>query len=141
MKPLENDIIHVGDSGKNQIETVTITDASGKDVTKQFAITLRDGALSVTPKPIQIITDSEERTYNGQALTAGGRVEGLVDGETVAFTVTGTQTNAGVSDNTYTLAWTGTALESDYQISSTRVGTLTVLKRNVTLTSATDSKQ
>lgn len=36
-------------------------------------------------------TDSAEKPYDGTALTAGGRVNNLVDDETVTLKITGSQ--------------------------------------------------
>ena len=84
------------------------------------------GTLAVTPAPIQIKTESANKVYDGTALTAGGQLTGLVNGETATFTVTGSQTAVGSSTNTYTLEWNGTAKQSNYTIESVETGTLTV---------------
>ncbi len=75
-----------------------------------------------------MVTGSASRTYNGSALTASGSVSGLVNGETVAFAVTGSQTAVGMSPNSYRLEWTGTVKESNYEVKES-VGTLTVTQR------------
>jgi len=75
-----------------------------------------------------VVTGSASRTYNGSALTASGSVSGLVNGETVAFAVTGSQTAVGMSPNSYRLEWTGTVKESNYEVKES-VGTLTVTQR------------
>ena len=75
-----------------------------------------------------MVTGSASRTYNGSALTASGSVSGLVNGETVAFAVTGSQTAVRMSPNSYRLEWTGTVKESNYEVKES-VGTLTVTQR------------
>ncbi len=75
-----------------------------------------------------MVTGSASCTYNGSALTASGSVSGLVNGETVAFAVTGSQTAVGMSPNSYRLEWTGTVKESNYEVKES-VGTLTVTQR------------
>ena len=64
-------------------------------------------SYKVTPKEYTVTTESATKTYSGTALTAGGKVSGIVKGETVDFTITGSQTSVGTSDNTYELDWTG----------------------------------
>ena len=83
-------------------------------------------SYQITPAPVSIKTKGAERVYNGKPLTATGTIEGLVNNETVDFKVTGSQTEVGNSKNTYTLKWTGTAKESNYQIVSKEIGTLVV---------------
>ena len=87
----------------------------------------------IKPAPVSIKTESASRVYNGHALTAGGAISGLVNGETVDFRVTGSQTKVGSSKNSYTLAWNGTAREANYSIVSTEVGTLTVTESKDTV--------
>lgn len=62
-------------------------------------------SYKVTPKEYTVTTESATKTYSGTALTADGKVEGIVSGETVEFTTTGSQTEVGTSKNTYELVW------------------------------------
>ena len=39
----------------------------------------------ITPREYTVTTDSAEKPYDGTALTAGGRVNNLADGETVSL--------------------------------------------------------
>lgn len=87
----------------------------------------------IKPAPVSIKTESAARVYNGKALTAGGAITGLVNGETVDFRVTGSQTKVGHSANTYKLAWTGTARETNYTVVSIELGTLTVTESEDTV--------
>lgn len=87
----------------------------------------------IKPAPVSIKTESAARVYNGKALTAGGAITGLVNGETVDFRVTGSQTKVGHSANTYKLAWTGTAREANYTVDSVETGTLTVTESEDTV--------
>ena len=80
----------------------------------------------ITPVDVTITTDSDNKPYDGTPLTADGRIKGLVNDEEVSFAVTGSQTAVGSSDNTYTLVWDKTAKETNYNIASVSVGTLTV---------------
>ena len=86
---------------------------------------------SITPKTYTVTTESDSKVYDGTALTAGGTVNNLVDGETVNLTMTGSQTSVGTSDNTYELNWTGTAKESNYTHGKDSIGTLTVKAKSI----------
>ena len=94
----------------------------------------------ITPKAVTILTYTDSKVYDGKALTANGEVNGLVEGETVGFVTTGSQTYVGSSDNTYEITWAQeevevqtsdkesapyTAKRSNYIVSET-IGTLTV---------------
>ena len=86
---------------------------------------------SITPKTYTVTTESDSKVYDGTALTAGGKVSGIVKGETVDFTITGSQTSVGTSDNTYELNWTGSATESNYKHGKDSIGTLTVKAKSI----------
>jgi uncharacterized repeat protein (TIGR02543 family) len=88
-------------------------------------------SYKVTPKEYTVTTESATKTYSGTALTAGGKVSGIVRGETVEFTITGSQTSVGTSDNTYELNWTGSAKESNYKHGKDSIGTLTVKAKSI----------
>lgn len=109
--------------------TEDFTDAQQLTVTIQGKGNYSDKvtkAYTIAKAPLTISTESGSKVYDGKALTAGGKVSGLVDDETVGFKVTGSQTEAGSSENSYSLEWSGTAKESNYTISSVELGTLTV---------------
>ena len=86
---------------------------------------------SITPKTYTVTTESDSKVYDGTALTTGGKVSGIVKGETVDFTITGSQTSVGTSDNTYELDWTGSAKESNYKHGKDSIGTLTVKAKSI----------
>ena len=86
---------------------------------------------SITPKTYTVTTESASKVYDRTALTAGGKVSGIIKGETVDFTMTGSQTNVGASDNTYELNWTGSAKESNYKHGKDSIGTLTVTAKSI----------
>ena len=104
--------------------TVTITgigNYTGK-VTRTYEI---------TPKAYTVTTESANKVYDGTALTAGGKIEGIVDGEDVEFKVTGSQTNKGTSKNTYSLKWNGSAIETNYKLAKESIGDLTVTEQTI----------
>ena len=96
------DLINVG--------TVTITIKGVGNYTGEFTKTYQ-----ILPREYTVTTNTDSKVYDGNPLTAGGTVNNLVDGETVGFTMTGSQTNVGTSNNTYELNWTGSAKESNYK--------------------------
>ena len=112
------DLINVG--------TVTITIKGIGNYTGEFTKTYQ-----ILPREYTVTTNSDSKVYDGTALTAGGTVNNLVDGETVGFTMTGSQTDVGISDNTYELNWTGTARKANYKHGKDSIGTLTVTKQSI----------
>ena len=106
-------------------DTLVIKNAQGVDVTSRLNIKYVDGSIKITPATLTVTTLSASKVYDGDPLTAAGSITGFVNGETATFTVTGSQTKVDSSDNTYTLDWNGSAVESDYTISES-IGTLTV---------------
>ena len=140
--------LHVTTSGSqtnagNSVNTVTsveIRDVSGNDVTSNYSIGNHlTGTLTVEKAAVTVTTNSDSRTYNSQPLTAPGAITGLVNNETVTFSVTGSQTNAGSSTNTYSLIWNGTADPNNYKV-ETHLGTLEVTKAPLTVSTGDASK-
>ena len=114
-----------------------------------------DGQLVITPvqTAIVITADSNEKVYDGSALTDDGftYTQGvLMAGDYITAVVEGSQTNVGSSANVVTsfkvLRDTGSVareivdVTANYANITTEDGTLTVTKRPVTLTSGSDSK-
>ena len=87
-------------------------------------------SYKVTPKEYTVTTDSATKTYSGTALKAGGKVEGIVSGETVEFTTTGSQTEVGTSKNTYELVWKS-AKATNYTLAKESIGKLTVKAKSI----------
>ena len=112
------DVVNVGTV---KIEVKGIGNYTG-EFTKKYQI---------TPREYTVTTDSANKTYDGTALTAGGHVNGLAEGETVSFKTTGSQTNEGTSDNTYELKFKGTAVETNYKHGKDSIGKLTVKKQSI----------
>ena len=112
------DVVNVG--------TVTVTVKGIGNYTGEFTKT-----YEITPREYTVTTDGAEKVYDGNTLTAKGRVNNLAKDETVVLTVTGAQTNVGSSDNTYTLAWEGTAKASNYKHGTDSIGKLTVIAKPI----------
>ena len=65
----------------------------------------KDGYVKINPRPVTLTSGSAERVYNGEALTnetvtVGGN--GFATGEGVTCDFTGSQTDVGESENTFT---------------------------------------
>ena len=126
------DVINVG--------TVTVTVKGKGNYTGEFT-----KSYQITPREYTVTTDSAEKPYDGIALTAGGRVNNLADGETVTLKMTGSQTEVGSSNNTYSLTWDGSATVSNYTHGTDSIGLLTVTPKSIntqeiTVTKPADSK-
>ncbi|MDD6311789.1 MAG: InlB B-repeat-containing protein [Firmicutes bacterium] len=107
-------------------DVLVIKNAKGEDVTSRLTgITYVDGTIKINPATLTVVTPDADKVYDGKALTAEGSIEGFVANETATFATTGSQTAVGSSNNTYSLVFDGTAVESDYTVDET-VGTLTV---------------
>ena len=110
----------------NVTGTITVTISGIGNYTGKVTRT-----YEITPKAYTVTTDSANKVYDGTALTAGGKIEGIVDGENVEFKVTGSQTNKGTSKNTYSLKWNGSAIETNYKLEKESIGDLTVTEQTI----------
>ncbi len=110
-----------------------------------YTVTGNLGTLTVTKAPLQIITGSDSKEYDGTPLTKpdGMDVFGLydVDAGDVTVTATGSITDVGTAENTYSIDW-GTANSNNYEISET-LGTLavTINTDEINITSGSATKQ
>ena len=111
---------------RNVTGTITVTITGIGNYTGKVTRT-----YEITPKAYTVTTESAKKVYDGTALTAGGKIEGIVDGEDVEFKVTGSQTNKGTSKNTYSLKWNGSAIETNYALASEAIGDLTVKSKSI----------
>ena len=111
----------------SRIANYSIYDASGSDVTDLFTnVHYYFGTLTVTPARLIISTDSATKYYDGQPLTApGADISGLAPGDSASVTATGSQTEIGSTQNTYSISW-GNADPGNYTISED-LGTLEVI--------------
>ena len=110
----------------NVIGTITVTITGIGNYTGTVTRT-----YEITPKAYTVTTESAKKVYDGTALTAGGKVEGIVSGETVEFTTTGSRTDEGTSKNTYSLKWNGSAIETNYKLAKESIGDLTVTPKSI----------
>lgn len=92
----------------------------------EFVVT--DGSLQINPRSVKLTSATDEKVYDGQPLTNGVVTvsgDGFVKGEGAAYNVTGSQTNAGSSDNTFTYTL-NPGTKADNYVIETAEGTLTV---------------
>ena len=120
--------------------TVEYSTSDFKNVTGTITVTITGignytgtvtRAYEITPKAYTVTTESAKKVYDGTALTAGGKIEGIVDGETVEFTTTGSRTVEGTSKNTYSLKWNGSAIQTNYKLAKESIGELTVKSKSI----------
>ena len=111
---------------RNVTGTITVTISGIGNYTGKVTRT-----YEITPKAYTVTTESAKKVYDGTALTAGGKIEGIVDGETVEFTTTGSRTVEGTSKNTYSLKWNGSAIQTNYKLAKESIGDLTVTPKSI----------
>ena len=112
--------------------TVKASMANYSDATATYA-------LKVTPRPVTITSGSATKMYDGTPLikhevTYGG--DKFVDGEGVDITYTGSQTDVGNSENTFTFKFKDGTAEENYDI-TTDYGTLEVTNSDKLTVTAT----
>ncbi len=85
--------------------TFTVTDADGNDVTSEFKVNTENGTLVINKREVTLTSGSAQKSYDGTPLTndeitIGG--DGFAEGEGANYTLTGSQTLVGSSENTFT---------------------------------------
>ena len=103
------------------------TNTSDKFTKVIFVVT--DGVLTIEKRNVTLTSGSSSKTYDGTALTNGnvtiGREDGFAAGEGATYNVTGTQTDAGTSDNTFEYTLNDNTKAKNYEIKK-ELGKLTV---------------
>ena len=128
---VNGDILHVVvkgsvtdvDEGKvvNEITRYYVTTADGsRDVTKSYTFgEIVNGTLEIIPREITLTSGSDEKIYDGTPLTKDEvtvSAPGFVGDEGATYTVTGSQTEVGESDNTFTYKLNDNTKASNYTI-------------------------
>ena len=85
----------------------------------------------ITKAPLTVNAGSASKVYDGEALTAGATIEGLVGDETATAQTQGSQTEVGSSANTVSGFTWDTAKEGNYNIVAQNDGTLTVTPKGI----------
>ena len=105
---------------------------------------IEDGQLVIEKRKVTLTSGSGEKVYDGNALTNGEVTvsgDGFADGEGAAYDVTGSQTDVGESDNTFTYTLNEGTNANNYSI-EVAFGTLKVTPVTaeviVTITGRTD---
>ena len=90
---------------------------------------IEDGQLVIEKRKVTLTSASDEKVYDGTALTNGtvtvGGADGFADGEGAAYDVTGSRTDVGESDNTFTYTLNKGTKADNYTITKAE-GTLKV---------------
>ncbi|MCQ2120316.1 MAG: InlB B-repeat-containing protein [Fibrobacter sp.] len=86
-----------------------------------------DYAVAIAKRAVKLTSGSAQKFYDGMALTNDGiTVDGsFANGETPKYTFTGSQTEAGSSENTFTVSMNSPASDDNYDFTLVN-GTLTV---------------
>ena len=118
------------------IESYQVLDKDEQDVSDQFSnIEIVEGTLTIDPAPVTVSTGSASKEYDSTPLTSSEvSVSGIVDAdkEEVKVTPTGSITDVGTAENTYTIDW-GKAKSSNYTVSES-IGTLEVTENSTEIT-------
>ena len=108
---------------------VTLTDFKSGDTKQETREVVGQATYTIAPRPVTLTSASDTKVYDGEALTndtVTAEGKGFVEGQGVTITVTGTQTEVGSSDNTFTYEPKDNNTNlSNYKI-TTQYGTLTV---------------
>lgn len=117
---ISNDLYHESDfsfSGDASHKTVAATNAGSYDMGllagdftnnngnfTNVRFSIKDGKLEIAKRDVTLTSGTDSKTYDGTALTndtvtVGG--DKFADGEGASYNITGSQTEAGSSDNTF----------------------------------------
>ena len=122
-----------------------VTDEEGNDVTSEFAVTAKNGTLTIEKRPVTLTSEGGKKTYDGQPLTKPDvkvTGDGFVESEVKNIKATGSVTNVteGEVTNTITIDSATGYNEDNYTITRNE-GKLSIEKATVTLKSADLNKQ
>ena len=138
----------------NVVASVSITDADGVSVMKNYDVTRVDGTLTVTPRPITIVTGSKEWVYDGQPhswyedengdptyyILTGEDKYGLVDGQQMRVKAYTEITLAGEKENALTIGiYAGDEKKTQNYAITYQNGTLKVTPRTITIVTGSNT--
>lgn len=111
---------------------------------KNVLFVIYDGTLVISPRTLTITSGSDSKEYDGTPLTSSEikvSGDGFVDGEGASYTFTGSQTNNGSSNNSFTYELNEGTLAANYII-ETKEGELTVkpILTEITITANSGEK-
>ena len=108
-----------------QVKNVSKVEVTVRATNPNYEEAIANYILEVTPAALYITTGASTKVYDGTALTNGEvNVSGLAQGDNIDVVATGSQTQVGSSQNTYSIDWLAT-LEGNYTVTF-ELGTLTV---------------
>ena len=119
------------------VDGTAVTTGTGTAI-GNYLVTTANGTLTITPKPLTITAGSDTKVYDSTPLTKNSytHTELLTGDKIEGVTVTGSQTNAGTSDNVLSAAVIKNSNDDDvtanYHITYTN-GTLTVTPKPITV--------
>ena len=119
--------------------------ANGSDVTENYDITYRYGAVKITPKAVTVTTASVSRTYNGEAFTDTEQIAtltGMGGHRAVALGKSPEITDVGAVENVYAckiVNGVGADVTANFTITYV-YGKIEVKRATVTVTYKTDVK-
>lgn len=131
--------------GEYDVTFTGVTIGTTKDTSGNYVVTETiNGTLTITPKPLTITADSDTKVYDGTPLTKDSyTIDGLMAGDVIeSVVITGSQTNAGSSNNVPSAAVVkkgDEVVNANYEITYTN-GTLEVTKKPLTITAEGKSK-
>lgn len=111
-------ITNVG-TAVNKVVSWTIINEDGEDVTDQFKPVTNEGKLVVTKRNVTLESGSAYKRYDKKPLTSKEMSvsgDGFAPGEGAEYNFTGTQTEKGESENTFTYKLHENTLEGNYNI-------------------------
>lgn len=88
-----------------ELDNAKIITADGADVTDLYQISYNYGKLTINKRSVTLTSESASKVYDGMPLTKHEvkvTGDGFADGEGATYNVTGTITNVGTTDNTFT---------------------------------------
>ena len=125
--------------------TITYTENDGFKA-DNYTITKDEGTLTITQSENEIVVTAKNatKTYDGKELSAGYDITGLPEGYTAEVTTEGSITDVGSTENkiaSVKIMKGDEDVTDQFKTITKNNGTLTVTKRNVTLTSQSATKQ
>lgn len=137
----------------NHITSCKAVNSSGKNVTANYNIITHDGTLTINPRLVTVTSGGGSKEYDGKPLTnstvtaVGAETyanKPFAEGEGLAYTVTGKQTDVGESDNTFSYDKANDETDlRNYQITK-EIGKLEVTKKTsktITITAASGTHE
>ena len=137
-----------GSYTNNITGTPVVTDKEGNVVTSEFEVKTENGSLTITPRQVNLTSESASKPYDGTPLTrpsvTGG--DGFVAGEVTDIRATGSVTNVSEGEVTNTITYTtGEKFNADNYNITSEEGKLSITasqeKVTVTITGHTNTEK